>query len=114
MGKIIGIAMVGFTQFAIWVGLTTVIAIAGIAYFVGSGAYDAEALAEQAQMTTEMQEQLAQSGANVPNADAAEFLAKTTTDDCLVVKFAKPKLADYAEVWSNFILRLSPLSVRRS
>lgn len=77
MGKIVGIAMVGFTQFAIWVGLTSVIAIAGIFFFVGTGVYDAESIAEQAQMTTEMQEQLAESGANVPNmdADAAEFLA---------------------------------------
>lgn len=76
MGKIIGIAMVGFTQFMIWVGLTAVIALVGIGIFMSSDAYDPAALAEQVQMTTEMQQQLAESGANVPTpSDGEELLA---------------------------------------
>jgi len=75
MGKIIGIAMVGFTQFMIWVGLTTVIAVVGIGVFLSSDAYDPAAIAEQVQMTTEMQEQIAASGANLPSSDLDELVA---------------------------------------
>jgi ABC-2 type transport system permease protein len=58
MGKIIGIAMVGFTQFMLWVALSTVIIVIGVATLMGTGNFDTEGIADQVQMTTEMQEQM--------------------------------------------------------
>ena len=58
MGKIIGIAMVGFTQFMLWVALSTVILVIGVGTLIGTGNFDAEAMSDQVQMTTELQEQM--------------------------------------------------------
>ncbi|MBK9174980.1 MAG: ABC transporter permease [Flavobacteriales bacterium] len=58
MGKIVGVAMVGFTQFMLWIGITTLMLVLGLAVFASSG-YDPAALAENG-MTAQMQQQLAQ------------------------------------------------------
>lgn len=58
MGKIVGVAMVGFTQFMLWIGITLIMVVVGLAVFASSG-YDPSALAENG-MTAQMQQQLAQ------------------------------------------------------
>ncbi len=56
MGKIIGIALVGFTQFILWIVITVTITLVGMAA-LGADKYDPAALAQQG-VTTEMRDQL--------------------------------------------------------
>ncbi len=58
MGKIIGIAMVGFTQFILWILLTGTIMIVGLSV-LGASKFDPAALAQQG-VTTEMRDQIIQ------------------------------------------------------
>ncbi|HRH37172.1 MAG TPA: ABC transporter permease [Flavobacteriales bacterium] len=58
MGKIIGIAMVGFTQFVLWIVITGTLTVVGTA-MLGADQYDPSALAQNG-MTAEMQQQLIQ------------------------------------------------------
>ena len=56
MGKIVGIALVGFTQFLLWIGITLVITVIGTAVLAGDK-FDPATLAEQG-VTADMQAQL--------------------------------------------------------
>jgi len=56
MGKIIGIALVGFTQFMLWIGITATMVLIGLAVLAGDK-FDPAQLAEQG-MTAEMQAKL--------------------------------------------------------
>jgi len=61
MGKIVGVAMVGFTQFVLWIGITSVMVVIGIAV-LASSKFDPAVLAENG-MTAQMQQQLLEQGA---------------------------------------------------
>jgi ABC-2 type transport system permease protein len=56
MGKIVGVAMVGFTQFMLWIGITVIMVVVGLALFASSG-FDPAALAENG-MTAQVEQQL--------------------------------------------------------
>jgi ABC-2 type transport system permease protein len=56
MGKIIGIALVGFTQFILWITITGVLTMVGVGV-LGASRYDPAALAQNG-MTTEVREQI--------------------------------------------------------
>ncbi|MBK8499724.1 MAG: ABC transporter permease [Flavobacteriales bacterium] len=60
MGKIIGIALVGFTQFLLWIIITGTITIVGLGV-LGASQYDPATLAQNG-VTTEMRDQLMQQG----------------------------------------------------
>ncbi len=61
MGKIVGVAMVSFTQFMLWIGITLVMVVVGMSVLAASK-FDPAMLAENG-MTAQMQQQLAQQGA---------------------------------------------------
>lgn len=61
MGKIVGVAMVGFTQFMLWIGITVVMVLVGLAV-LASSKFDPAVLAENG-MTAQVQQQLAKQGA---------------------------------------------------
>ena len=73
MGKIVGVAMVGFTQFMLWIGITVVMVVIGVAV-LASSKYDAAMLAETG-MTTEMQQQIMEQSGDkqVASIDADKF-----------------------------------------
>ncbi len=74
MGKIVGVAMVGFTQFILWIGITAVMVIIGLAVFASSQ-YDPAALAENG-MTAQVQGQLLQQqAARAEAVDSEKVLA---------------------------------------
>ncbi len=56
MGKIIGIALVGFTQFILWIVITGTLTVVGMSV-LGADRYDPSELAQQG-MTTEVRDQL--------------------------------------------------------
>lgn len=56
MGKILGIALVGFTQFILWIVITGTLTVVGMTV-LGASQYDPAALAQQG-MTSEMRDQL--------------------------------------------------------
>ncbi len=68
MGKIVGIALVGFTQFVLWIVLTTALFSVGSAVLL-KDRFDAQALAGTP-MTSQMQQQL-----------AGELMKPTTADE---------------------------------
>ncbi len=73
MGKILGIAMVGFVQFILWIVITTTLVTAGSAMLL-KDRMDPKALAETP-MTRQMQDQLgAQGGAQMPDVNDVKFL----------------------------------------
>ena len=72
MGKIVGIALVGFTQFLLWIVLTGVLATIGSTVMV-AGKYSGEDLAGQ-QMTVQMQEELGVDPDEVPKIDESAVL----------------------------------------
>ncbi len=63
MGKIIGIALVGFTQFLLWIVITTTVASIGMAT-LAADKFDPAQLAQNG-MTAEMGKQIAEDGAPV-------------------------------------------------
>jgi ABC-2 type transport system permease protein len=74
MGKIVGIALVGFTQFVLWIGITVVITVVGMATLAGDQ-FDPATLAEQG-MTTEVQQQLMeQQAGSMKDMDESDFTA---------------------------------------
>ena len=58
MGKIVGVAMVGITQFLLWIIMTTIMVTVGLSIFASSK-FDAASLAENG-MTTQVQKELVQ------------------------------------------------------
>ncbi len=74
MGKIIGIALVGFTQFVLWIGITATMMVIGLAVIAGDQ-YDPKQLAEQG-VTAEMQAQLLKE----QGVDAGAFDQSVITD----------------------------------
>ena len=73
MGKIVGIALVGFVQFVLWIAITTTLVSVGSAFLM-KDKLDPKALAE-AQMTTEMKEQMeTQGGLNMGDKDDVKLL----------------------------------------
>ena len=72
MGKIVGIALVGFTQFLLWIVLTGVLATIGSTVMV-AGKYSGEDLAAQ-QMTVQMQEELGVDADEMPKIDESAVL----------------------------------------
>ena len=72
MGKIVGIALVGFTQFLLWIVLTGVLATIGSTVMV-AGKYSGEDLAGQ-QMTVQMQEELGVDAEEMPKIDESAVL----------------------------------------
>ncbi|MEZ4758505.1 MAG: ABC transporter permease [Flavobacteriales bacterium] len=72
MGKIVGIALVGFTQFLLWIVLTGVLATIGSTVMV-AGKYSGEDLASQ-QMTVQMQEELGVDADEMPKIDESAVL----------------------------------------
>ncbi|HPJ53696.1 MAG TPA: ABC transporter permease [Flavobacteriales bacterium] len=72
MGKIVGIALVGFTQFLLWIVLTGVLATIGSTVMV-AGKYSGEDLAGQ-QMTVQMQEELGVDADEMPKIDESAVL----------------------------------------
>ncbi len=71
MGKIVGIALVGFTQFILWIVITTTMAGVGLA-LLSKDKFDPERLAEQ-NMTVEMREQISKETASNGTMDASVF-----------------------------------------
>ena len=65
MGKIVGIAMVGFTQFVLWIVLTIALATAGSAFLM-KDRFDPQQLANTP-MTAELQAQLGDKAAELPD-----------------------------------------------
>lgn len=57
MGKIIGVALVGLTQFLIWIGLTFLLYSIAISFLI-AGEYGVDALTNSNQMSAEMMNQL--------------------------------------------------------
>lgn len=57
MGKIVGVALVGLTQFLIWIVLTTVI-VGAVTTLVFADQYSPEMISQQAQMTPEVMKQM--------------------------------------------------------
>lgn len=72
MGKIVGIAMVGFTQFVVWIVMTTLLVSIGSAVML-KDRFDPKVLAET-QMTAEMQKQLGAEAAAMPDMDDVKLL----------------------------------------
>ena len=72
MGKIVGIALVGFTQFLLWIVLTGVLATIGSTVMV-AGKYSGEDLAGQ-QMTVQMQQELGVDADEMPKIDESAVL----------------------------------------
>jgi len=64
MGKIVGVAMVGFTQFMLWIGITSLMLVVGLAV-LASSKFDPAVLAENG-MTAQMQQQLLTTQAQAP------------------------------------------------
>ncbi len=84
MGKIIGIALVGFTQFILWIGITTTISVIGFVALAGDK-FDPKQLAEQG-MTAEMQAQLLkEQGAEAASFDQSDVLDIVTQIDIPLV-----------------------------
>ncbi|MBK9147311.1 MAG: ABC transporter permease [Flavobacteriales bacterium] len=88
MGKIVGVAMVGFTQFMLWIGITALMLVIGLAV-LASSKFDPSVLAEGG-MTTQVQEQLiaaqAQTAAAPVDADKVEeFIAQVNIPLVLAV-----------------------------
>jgi ABC-2 type transport system permease protein len=88
MGKIVGVAMVGFTQFMLWIGITALMLVIGLAV-LASSKFDPSVLAEGG-MTTQVQEQLiaaqAQTAAAPVDADKVEeFIAQVNVPLVLAV-----------------------------
>jgi len=88
MGKIVGVAMVGFTQFVLWIGITTLMLVIGLA-MLASSKFDPAVLAESG-MTTQMQQQLlatqAQTAASPVDADkVTDFIAQVNIPLVLAV-----------------------------
>lgn len=74
MGKIVGVAMVGLTQFLLWVGLTLVLGTVGMS-FAKDAISGAAVQQPAAQMTTQLQAQLEEQGAGVDApGEAAEMM----------------------------------------
>ncbi len=74
MGKIIGVAMVGLTQFLLWILLTLVLGSVGMGF--AKDQFSASALRDaQPQMTTQLQAQLGQETTVQGQDDSAEKLA---------------------------------------
>jgi ABC-2 type transport system permease protein len=71
MGKIVGIALVGFVQFVLWIAITTTLVTAGSALLL-KDRFDPEVLANTP-MTTEVQGQLAEQ-AGMPDMEDIKFL----------------------------------------
>lgn len=67
MGKILGVAFVGLTQFVVWILLTTTIISVVTALFFGDQ-FSAESISQQTQMTPEVMQQVQEEGG-----DAAKF-----------------------------------------
>ncbi|MCB0793328.1 MAG: ABC transporter permease [Flavobacteriales bacterium] len=72
MGKIIGIACVGLTQFLLWIVLSSVL-ITGVSAFLVKDNFDPQEVAAQG-MTAEVQEQLAAQGQNVPDLEEIKIV----------------------------------------
>jgi ABC-2 type transport system permease protein len=88
MGKIVGVAMVGFTQFMLWIGITALMLVIGLAV-LASSKFDPSVLAESG-MTTQVQQQLiaAQAQTAAPPVDAdkvEEFIAQVNVPLVLAV-----------------------------
>jgi ABC-2 type transport system permease protein len=90
MGKIVGVAMVGFTQFMLWIGITAVMVVIGLAVLATSK-FDPAALAENG-MTVQVQQQLAQQGAAAQaapvDADKVAELLSTVNIPLVLAVFA--------------------------
>ena len=71
MGKIVGIALVGFVQFVLWIAITTTLVTAGSALLL-KDRFDPEVIANTP-MTTEVQGQLAEQ-AGMPDMEDIKFL----------------------------------------
>ncbi len=71
MGKIVGIALVGFIQFVLWIAITTTLVTAGSALLL-KDRFDPEVMASTP-MTTEVQGQLAEQ-AGMPDMEDIKFL----------------------------------------
>ena len=71
MGKIVGIALVGFIQFVLWIAITTTLVTAGSALLL-KDRFDPEVIASTP-MTTEVQGQLAEQ-AGMPDMEDIKFL----------------------------------------
>lgn len=71
MGKIVGIALVGFVQFVLWIAITTTLVTAGSALLL-KDRFDPEVMASTP-MTTEVQGQLAEQ-AGMPDMEDIKFL----------------------------------------
>ncbi len=97
MGKIVGVAMVGFTQFMLWIGITVVMVLVGLAVLATSK-FDPAALAENG-MTAQMQQQLAQQGAAAQaapvDADKVADLVSTVNIPLVLAVFAFFFIAGY-------------------
>lgn len=73
MGKIVGVAMVGLTQFLLWVALTLVLGAVGLGFAKNS--ISGAAMEQSTQMTTQLQTQLNDQGAVRSDAgETAEML----------------------------------------
>jgi ABC-2 type transport system permease protein len=73
MGKIIGIALVGFIQFVLWIVITTTLITVGSAILLHDK-FDPKAVSEM-QMTKQMQDQLGeQAGSSVPDMDDVKIV----------------------------------------
>ncbi|HRO40304.1 MAG TPA: ABC transporter permease [Flavobacteriales bacterium] len=82
MGKIVGVAMVGLTQFLLWVVLTLVLGTVGMGF--AKSAISGAAMQQTTQMTTQLQAQMDDQGTVQSDAgEAAEMLgvAKAIWDD---------------------------------
>ncbi|MFN3875604.1 MAG: ABC transporter permease [Flavobacteriales bacterium] len=86
MGKIVGVAMVGFTQFVLWIGITVLMVVLGLAV-LASSRFDPALLADQA-MTAQVQQQLGAAQAQAAPVDAdkvAELIAQVNIPLVLAV-----------------------------
>jgi ABC-2 type transport system permease protein len=72
MGKILGIALVGFVQFILWIVITTTLVTAGSAFLL-KDRMDPRQLAETP-MTRQMQEQLGEQAAAIPDVNDVKIL----------------------------------------
>jgi ABC-2 type transport system permease protein len=72
LGKIIGIAMVGLTQFLLWILVTSALVIGGSTLLL-KDRFDPAALAK-GPMTTQMQEQLGQEGMAMPDVNDVKLV----------------------------------------
>lgn len=82
MGKIVGVAMVGLTQFLLWVVLTLVLGAVGMGF--AKSAISGAAVQQTTQMTTQLQAQMDDQGTVQSDAsEAAEMIgvAKTIWED---------------------------------